>query len=425
MITHCREDRIWLNYPINFSKESKMTITSKKEFITLLKGATFLASGGGGPFSLAKNIVETYFEDTDIFEINLIDPDSLTQQEWVTMAAGMAQPSAGSALTPQNIIEPTVNAVKAMQKLIKELLITKNDGRFDDFKNFYALYPIEVGAMNVVIPLISAYLLEDNLSVVDGDTSGRSVPTINLTTFAVSQPVMPNMATSSGDEYQFTTMSLKTYQDLGIAYSNLIRAGLIGIDTGLCLAPMHGDTLKDGNIVKGTLTDAYNIGIIFEENISSDEKFLQIQNYLCSSAQTPRKMKHICTGQVTDYLTQTENSTDLGYLSIKTNDNRVFTILIQNENIIGQFGDETCATVTGPDSIGYISTFNGPFDENNIYENVMISEKLSKGEEVYIHVIAIEAADIIKKNKKLMASWNDAYKTSRYYGAYNGALWNI
>lgn len=400
-----------------------MNITGRKDFLTLLKGATFLASGGGGPFFLAKEIVETYFNDTETFEIALIDPDALTSQEWVVMAAGMAQPSAGSALTPQAIIEPTVNAVKAMQKFIKELFVSKNDGRFDDFQKFDALYPIEVGAMNVVIPLISAYILKNGLSIVDGDTSGRSVPTIDLTTFAVSQPVMPNMATSAGDEYQFTTMSLKDYKDLGIAYSNLISAGLIGIDTGLCLAPMHGDTLNEGNIVKGTLTDAYHIGTIFEEEISSTQKIQKIQHYLRYQSQTPRNMKHICTGKVTDYATKTENSTDLGYVRIQTDENRVFTILIQNENIIGQFDDETWVSVTGPDSINYISIHDGSFDENNIYDNVLISKKLSEGQDVYIHVIAIEAADVIKKNDKLMSSWNSAYKTSRYYGPYSNRLW--
>jgi DUF917 family protein len=109
-----------------------MKITNTKEFLTLLKGATFLASGGGGPFFVAKNIVETYFKDTDVFDINLINSDLLTIQEWVTMAAGMAQPSAGSALTPQAIIEPTVNAVNAMEKLIKELLSMQKDSGCDE-----------------------------------------------------------------------------------------------------------------------------------------------------------------------------------------------------------------------------------------------------------------------------------------------------
>ena len=38
-----------------------MTISTKNELLTLLKGATFLASGGGGPFAFAKTIVESYF----------------------------------------------------------------------------------------------------------------------------------------------------------------------------------------------------------------------------------------------------------------------------------------------------------------------------------------------------------------------------
>lgn len=401
-----------------------MKITNTKEFLILLKGATFLAGGGGGPFSLGKEIVETYFQDIKVFEIDIIDPSQLNKEKWVSVAAGMGQPSASTAFTPQAVVDPTVNAVKSMEKLIKELLTTKNDGRFDGFKKFDALFPIEVGAINVAIPLISAYILKDNVSVVDGDCSGRSVPTIDLTPYATTQPVMPNMATSDGDEYEFTVMSLKDYTDLGIAYSKLMEAGLIGDVTGLCLAPMTGETLNDGNIVKGTLTDAYNIGIIFEEDITSDERIKKIRKYLLSEAQIPRNLKSICTGKVTEYTTKTEDVTDLGYLTVQTDDNRVFTILIQNENIIGQFDDETFVTITGPDSICYLAAKDGPLDENDIYENVLISEKLSNGEEVYIHVIAIEAADVIKKNEKLMASWNAAYKTSRYYGPYADMLWN-
>jgi DUF917 family protein len=401
-----------------------MKITNTKEFLTLLKGATFLAAGGGGPFSLGKEIVDTYFQDIKLFEIDIIDPSQLNKEKWVSVAAGMGQPSASTAFTPQAVVNPTVNAVKSMEKLIKELLITKNDGRFDGFKKFDALFPIEVGAINVAIPLISAYILNDNISVVDGDCSGRSVPTIDLTPFATTQPVMPNMATSDGDEYEFTVMSLKDYKDLGTAYSKLMEAGLIGDVTGLCLAPMTGETLKDGNLVKGTLTDAYNIGIIFEEDITSDERIKKIRKYLLSEAQIPRNLKSICTGKVTEYTTKTEDVTDLGYLTVQTDDKRVFTILIQNENIIGQFDDETFVTITGPDSICYLAAKDGPLDENDIYENVLISEKLSNGEEVYIHVIAIEAADVIKKNEKLMASWNAAYKTSRYYGPYADMLWN-
>jgi len=125
----------------------------------------------------------------------------------------------------------------------------------------------------------------------------------------------------------------------------------------------------------------------FEININSDEKIKKIKKYLALFAQTTRRMKHICTGKVTSYATKTKDVTDLGYLTVETDDKRVFTVLIQNEN-------------------------------------VLISQKLAKGEDVYIHVVAIEAADIIRNNEKLMSFWNEAYKTSRYYGSYNSKLWS-
>lgn len=279
--------------------------------------------------------------------------------------------------------------------------------------------------MNVAIPMISAYLLGGDLGVVDGDPSGRAVPTIDLGIFATTQPVMPNMVTSAGDDYEYGVLSLKNYKDLGTAYAQLIQAGLIGIDAGLCMAPMNVQTLATNNIVKGTLQDAYNIGVLLEQNISSQERVYMIQTYLQKKAQTPRKTKVICTGIVTEYVTKTDGDSDFGYITIKADDGKgVFTISIQNENMLGQFADETCVNVTGPDSICYLCTRNGILEDNDIYENSLISQKIQNNEEVHIHVIAVEAASVITENEKLMSAWKEAYKTSRYYGTYNAALWD-
>ena len=53
-----------------------MNITTKKELLTLVKGATFLASGGGGPYLFAKSIIEFYFKDTDTFSVGIKNIDS-------------------------------------------------------------------------------------------------------------------------------------------------------------------------------------------------------------------------------------------------------------------------------------------------------------------------------------------------------------
>jgi DUF917 family protein len=401
-----------------------MTISTKNELLTLLKGATFLASGGGGPFAFAKTIVESYFHDSDKFTINIVDIDSQNDLKWSVIVAGMAQPSAGIKLTPQAIIEPTVNAVKSMEQLINKNYLTNE--RFKSYSKFELLCPGEVGAMNVTIPFISAYLLNENIDLVDGDPSGRSVPTIDLGLFGVNQPVMPNMATSQGDDdYQFTVLSLKNYSDLGRAYSNLIEDGLVGIDTGLAMAPMNTKTLKEDNIVKGTLTDAFTIGKIFEEDITAQQRILKIEDYLQNKAQTKRRFKVICKGTVIDYFTETVNSTDLGYITLKTDDKKGnYNILIQNENIIGQFENSISVDVTGPDSIGYISTKDGILEDDEIYENSIISQSFENEENIEIYVVAIEAAPVVKNNEKLMKQWNNAYKTSKYYGPYNSSFWD-
>ncbi len=398
-----------------------MNITTKEDFLTLLKGATFLASGGGGPYSLARKIVETYIKDDTLFQLDLIDPNTLSKSDWGCVAAGMAAPSKGIGLTPQDIVEPTVNAVNAMDTLIKDLLVKQDPVRFGDFKQFNILIPVEVGAINVVIPLMTAYLLDYNISVVDGDTAGRAVPTIDLTTFSSTQDVMPNMATSAGKDFKFTTLSLDSYKDLNIAYSQLIGAGLIGIDTGLSLAPMNGTTIQNNNLINNTLSEAYAIGKIMENDKITTNKISAIENCLASSG---RSIKVLCTGKVITYITETIDDNDVGYMSIKTSDNRIFTISIQNETITGQFEDEISIAVTGPDSICYLSTSNEKIPDGEIYDNTLIQEKMAKGEDVEIHVIAIQADNVVLGNDKLMSSWRNAYKTARYYGAYNSNIWN-
>ena len=397
-----------------------MNITTKKDFLTLLKGATFLASGGGGPYSLAKSIVETYIKDDTLFQLDLIDPNSLTQSDWGCIAAGMAAPSKGIGLTPQDIVEPTVNAVNAMDSLIRDVFSKQDVTRFGDFTQFNVLIPVEVGAINVVIPLMTAYLLGHNISVIDGDSAGRAVPTINLTTFASTQDVMPNMATSAGVDFKFTTLSLDSYKDLNVAYSQLIGAGLIGIDTGLSLAPMNGTTIQNNNLIYNTLSKAYAIGKIMESDENSWIKIVNIENTLLESS---RGAQILCTGKIVAYTTETIDDNDVGYISIQTAEGRIFTISIQNETITGQFEDEVTISVTGPDSICYLSTSDGKIPDDEIYDNTLIQQKFEKGEEVHIHVIAIQADSVVTNNSKLMTSWRGAYKIARYYGAYNSAIW--
>lgn len=408
-----------------------MQITNQNEFLRLIKGATFLASGGGGPYFLAEKIVNDYIGSSTC-NIDIVNINELDNTSWTSIAAGMAQPSKGASLTPEEIVQPTVNAVDMMTNQINKGVFSQKSDKFKSFEKFDVLTPIEVGAINVTIPLLTTYIKNQknngSLKVVDGDPSGRSVPTIDLSSFASTQPVMPNIATSDNNNetstgFEFTVLSLKNYKDLGLAYSRMIEAGLIGVDTGLCLSPMTISTLKDNNIVPGTLLDAYKIGKVFEDNIMSLEKIRRVKDILENESQSKRQVKHICTGKVIEYFTKSVNDNDLGYLKIETENKRIFTILIQNENIIGQFDDETCVSVTGPDSICYISTKDGSFTADDIYDNVLIEKQLSENKEVKLHILAIQASSIITENTKLMASWKNSYNISNYFGCYYSKIW--
>lgn len=391
-----------------------MKLHNKEEVLTLLKGATFLASGGGGPFSLAQMIAEKYLKDP--FTLKIVDSDTLSKDDWLVVAAGMADPNSGAHLSSKDIIKPTINAVNAMQEWLNTNKNTAEFEHYKSFNNFLSLLPIEVGAINVIIPIITA--IKRGISVIDGDPSGRSVPTIDLTAISVSRPVMPNMATTKEKKYKYTILNVANYGDLQKAYSTLVTAGLLGVDIGLTLAPMNGDDLEN-SIVKGTLRDAFKIGGILEKKCDSGKKVERVIDYITSQSRIPRGCKSVCSGKVIELVTKSVDNTDLGHLTVETDDKRIFTVIIQNENILGQFEDEANCCITGPDSICYISK-----DTDDIYDNVLISQKLAKNEEVNVHIIAVEAAPIILNNQTLMSNWTKAYKTSGYYGSYAKRLWN-
>ena len=168
------------------------------------------------------------------------------------------------------------------------------------------------------------------------------------------------------------------------------------------------------------MADAYYIGTVLENSQNSDSK---IENIASCMNLSFRGVKHICSGKVVAYKTESIDEADVGYMSIKTTDSRVFTVSIQNETITGQFEDETSIAVTGPDSICYLSTSGGTIPDSKIYDNTLIQEQFEKGEDVEIHVIAIQADAVIRSNDILMTSWSNTYKKARYYGKYNNTLW--
>lgn len=416
-----------------------MQITNYEDFLTLIKGSVFLASGGGGSYSKAKNIAKYYLENKQ-FNINIISVDELNTNSWGCVAAAMGSPAAveKANLPISDFVDPTVNAVNLMQKLLKSSLYDTK--RYEGFNKFDTLAPIEIGAMNVAIPLISAMNLSangDSVNVIDGDMAGRSVPTIDLSTFATNIDVMPNMATSQAvdNKSDFSVLSVESYSDLNDAYAKLVGAGLLGLNTGLSLAPMNANELKE-NTLQNSLSDAYKIGKILETNYEGngsvgidawDKRCNDISKVLKSSN---RKLKVICEGYVCAYETETINNNDVGFMSIKTPSNRTFTLSIQNETITGQFEDETDVIVTGPDAICYLSTDSGALPEDRIYDNTLIQSQFDEyvkdpkeENKVRIAIVAIEAYESILNNQKLMQSWNKTYKKARYYGTYSKHLW--
>ena len=105
-------------------------------------------------------------------------------------------------------------AIPAYKKLTELCFAFKAAGqaRYESLKFMDFCLPIEIGAVNSIVPMI----VTDSLSlfVVDADGTGRAVPTLQLTTYARQIKLYPNILggnneTEPGTYFDYGSLSVQ------------------------------------------------------------------------------------------------------------------------------------------------------------------------------------------------------------------------
>ena len=146
----------------------------KKDLEDIVIGACFFASGGGGPIAVAQNFLkDPVFKDN---KVKLIHTKNLGDDphKAAFVICDMGSPDALMQNPDLGNTAP-VNASIAL----KEYLEKEVEGI--ELKVCYLL-PIELGAVNTLLPFFVAAKIDPDIQVIDGDPAGRAVPTIGLTT---------------------------------------------------------------------------------------------------------------------------------------------------------------------------------------------------------------------------------------------------
>ncbi|WP_214369520.1 DUF917 domain-containing protein [Pseudonocardia sp. H11422] len=135
----------------------------------LVRGAALLGTGGGGDPTIGRTLVAHALRNADGTEnsITVLDPDELTEDDFVIPTAMMGAPSVLVERLPRG--DEPGNALAALERFL---------GR-----TATATMPIECGGINSTIPLLVA--AQRGLPIVDADGMGRAFPELQMETFAI------------------------------------------------------------------------------------------------------------------------------------------------------------------------------------------------------------------------------------------------
>jgi len=398
-------------------KNLKRFDITKTKLYTIAKGACIMASGGGGSYQIAKYTIDKEFSNSD--KLECVPCSTIPDKSYLAGAACMFPPSVLTKDT--DTISPLINSYDALEDYCKNSSLS----RFKNFKKFEYFHPLEVGAINTIVPIVSIVKrnkeMKNNIVILDADTAGRAIPTLPLIVFNAykSKKVswFPNYVTSQSNngKYEWGQFNLENPSDLEDAFITLIMNQFNGLG-GFSVFPMDGKTLKKYPSVDGTLSDALNVGLIYEnKKYSQDKKAQKIVEYFNSRG---RKSKVIFSGVIKKILT-TQDGTDNGSIiinGIKNDKGYILEIKVSNENILAYKYknkiDLQKPYILGPDSISYVP-INTDVD---IFDNSDLNNYLNcpNSAEIKVNILGISAPLVVSSKSKLIKEWSEEWKLMGY-----------
>ena len=157
---------------------NKGTVLTKVDLEDILRGATLLGSGGGGPIWMGQKIIDSLGEQT----VQLIDPEQVPDQATMAVTSFFGAPEVLQGL---DLDYGQITAIAF------DALAEKKGMQFS-----YVL-PLETGGGNTFIPI--AVAAHKQIPLVDCDGAGRAVPNPTACTWA-KLPISPIVIAHSQDE---------------------------------------------------------------------------------------------------------------------------------------------------------------------------------------------------------------------------------
>ena len=404
---------------------SDLFTVDKKDMTTLVSGACVLASGGGGSFQVACEIIDQGIGADD--RVSVISLDELAQHPdgWLATSANMGAPDALFRTTNPHA---PANAFRAMESELH--MMRGADPRFAHFppQGFSWVLPIEVGAINSASPLTVAAQLDHErqggLAVIDADGAGRSIPTLSLTVFAANAiSAHPAVVASEGMHASASGGGMPGYNTGVIRVDNetaaeeaiigLVMSAPFGGIAGMSMYPLTASGLLQRTPpVGGTLSLALAIGRVLE-SCDGAERAAGVVSCIRNAGRASAVIWH---GRVCEVV-QAEGGVDVGRIVLDDagGSGARLTIYNENENVFAIRSDQDMPCVMGPDSICYVTVGNAPLAVDNSDLNRLYQQAPDTRLELFI--VAVEAA-VEMRNSVIISNFCAVNRSLGYAGKY-------
>jgi DUF917 family protein len=337
----------------------------KQAMQLIVNGASFLASGGGGGVASANDVINNIMSFAD--EVTVVDTSEIKDTDELLVICGVGAPDAPDL----NFLNSPADGLAGLQEMTG--------------KSYTHVLPIEVGAMNSMIPLLACAKL--NLPFVDGDGAGRSVPQMDMCTYALKKiPTLQTLVVSEQDK-QFP-IHPKNAAEMEASVRKIVSDELHDAGT-VATWSMNGATLKNKNtLVEGSLLLAQKIGQAMAKPSPLDAVRDIIQTYYPDNRIIMRNAK------VIHATTKVEDGFDVGTVTLEDTDNPgiTATLYFVNESLLATLDKDSVPYyfMMGPDMICSMGIDGTPMT------NSEICSQFDAGKQVNISLMWVKAVEAIR-----------------------------
>ncbi len=322
------------------------------DFHYIAAGAAILASGGGGSYRNAVDILRELADTGWKGTVPVRDYDGKTN---CCVLAMMGSPDAADSMALADVENSIANTVSTFEQTTNEIVA--------------CVIPVEIGAINSLVPLIAAAQSGNAIRwVVDGDGAGRAVPELPQTTYggSPSLAVSPcSLADNAGPTaiLQSATLHAKTPALIESLAGGIVAA--FGSFSGIALwpsNPSNGYALT-GSYLVGTLSQAWALGrslMTTATPLSTAQVASRITTLI------KRAARPVVTNFFITAVTQstTSGSLDAGIIRLdntpdQDSSTETHCIYNLNESLIMYSNLNSMPDIIAPDSICYYSESTG------------------------------------------------------------------